>query len=108
MSALPIIIGFLAGFGGPLSGVGPMLTDVDAIASRVAAYAPAVCRATDGPLDRLSDLWASSRLTTSLAAAADAVCAANLDSPLARLQAIGAALRAVEAANAALDRRVSH
>jgi hypothetical protein len=87
---------------------------VDSAAATVAAYAPAVCAATDGPLDRVTDdLDAASRgkVTTwrrvlaGLTAAADTVCAgaAKASTPAARAKLVIDAAAAVARAEATLD-----
>ena len=115
--AIPAILGWLAGGALPATTILP--TDilgaahaVDSVAATVAAYAPAICAASDGPLDRVTDaLDASShgnvtiwrRIIDGLTAASDAVCAAPLSTPYERARAVLDAAAAVGKAEAALN-----
>ncbi|MGO4872761.1 MAG: hypothetical protein ACLPGW_19515 [Roseiarcus sp.] len=91
--------------------VGGSILAVDSAADAAYADLPAICAATDAPLDRLSDLadkgGASGaplrRLADSTARAADAVCAAAKapNTPADRLRAAAAAIDAIAKANAA-------
>lgn len=114
-----VVVGFLLGGGAPalstlVGGIGTGVADVDRLASTVASYAPAVCRATDPIIDRAVDaenaraggkvtFWR--RLANDLGAAADAVCAdaATLsNTPINRARAVVDAVAAVNRANNAL------
>jgi hypothetical protein len=120
------VIGFLAGGGalpiGALSalpaGVIADAEGIDRVAATVAAYAPAVCRATDPIIDRLVDaetarakgrvtFWR--RVANDLGAAADAVCAdaaSSRNTALNRARAVLDAVAAASKADAALGKSI--
>lgn len=111
-----VVIGLLVGGGGAPLGALSLLpagtladaTALNRVASTVAAYAPAVCKATDPLIDGLVDaenahaggkvtFWR--RAANDLGAAADAVCADAAADPNTMLNRARAVIDAVEAAS---------
>jgi hypothetical protein len=109
------VIGLLTGAALPAGTLGAILPaglfsaaqDVDTLAARVASYAPAVCKATDTPLDRLMDAYdarADGKVTfwrralDDMTAAADSVCRDVSNKPNTALNRVKAIVHAVEAA----------
>jgi hypothetical protein len=119
--AVPALLGFFGGGALPPglfpalvpSAVVAGLRDADALAAQIASLTPAVCKATDAPLDRVFDAYDGSfgsgrtflrRAADDLAAAADSVCASAAMEPNTapnRLEAVFGAIAAARRANEA-------
>jgi len=101
-----------AAAGALFGGYAPTIIAIDHAAGAVYADLPAVCAATDAPLDRLADAADAKiarggvlrRLADSLARAADAACAAakSPNTPADRIDLAVAAVNAIAKANAAV------
>jgi len=107
-----VVVGLLTGATIPAGALLPhagAVIAVDGLARQVYVDLPAICAATDGPLDRLGDLADAGgapgslarRAADSLARAADAACAAAQEpnTPINRLAVAVAAVEAIVKAN---------